>query len=160
MLGAAYGRPSSEEERRCPDPEVLCCLVRLRCLERRYKPLRRLATANYQPATQFFDNPDSPFLACRVLANPDLGPERSCAVQGGIRPDDARASGQITAATGRCWNRISREIVAGKGIPSDPFVCRFVNPEAARIIGWEARAGVGLGRSFTLTGCLARARGG
>lgn len=109
---------------------------------------------------QFFDNPNSPFFACRALVNPDLGPEGRRAHQGGIRPGDARASGQITAVTGRCRDLISQEIVAGRGIPADKLVWRFVNPGAVRIIGWEARASVGLRRSFTSAGCLARARGG
>ena len=108
---------------------------------------------------QFFDNPTSPFFAYRSLPNPDLGPERSRAFEGGIRFDDGRASGQVTAFTGRYRDFISQEIVGGRGVPADPFIFQFVNLESVRIHGLEARASLDLGRGFTWSGAFAWAKG-
>lgn len=108
---------------------------------------------------QFFDNPTSPFFAYRSLPNPDLGPERSRAFEGGIRFDDGRASGQVTAFSGRYRDFISQEIVGGRGVPADPFIFQFVNLESVRIHGLEARASLDLGRGFTWNGAFAWAKG-
>lgn len=108
---------------------------------------------------QFFDNPTSPFFAYRSLPNPDLGPERSRALEGGIRFDAGRAAGQVTAFTGRYRDFINQEIVGGRGVPADPLVFQFVNLDAVRIHGLEARASLKLGRGFTWSGAFAWARG-
>lgn len=108
---------------------------------------------------QFFDNPTSPFFAYRSLPNPDLGPERSEAIEGGIRFDDRRVSGQLTGFIGTYRDFIQQRIVRGRGVPADPFVFQFVNLDRVRIHGIEGRASANLGGGVTWTGALAWARG-
>ena len=108
---------------------------------------------------QFFDNPTSPFFAYRSLPNPDLGPERSQAIEGGIRFDDGRVSGQLTLFSGYYRDFIQQEVVRGRGVPADPLVFQFVNLDRVRIRGIEGRASARLGHGFTWNGAFAWATG-
>jgi hemoglobin/transferrin/lactoferrin receptor protein len=108
---------------------------------------------------QFFDNPTSPFFAYRSIPNPDLGPERSDAIEGGIRFDRGPVSGQLTAFAGWYDDFISQEVVGGRGTIADPVVFQFINLQSVRIHGLEGRATVALGEGFTLNGAFAWARG-
>lgn len=108
---------------------------------------------------QFFDNPTSPFFAYRSLPNPDLGPERSRALEGGIRFDDGRVSGQVTSFVGNYRDFILQEVVGGSGIPADPLIFQFINLDRVRIHGIEGRASAELGAGFRWNGAFAWARG-
>lgn len=108
---------------------------------------------------QFFENLTSPVFSYTSVPNPDLGPERSAALEGGLRFGDDRVSGQVTAFAARYRDFISQEIVRGTGSPRDPIVFQFVNLERVRIHGLEGRASVELGRGFRWNGAFAWAKG-
>ncbi len=108
---------------------------------------------------QFFDNPTSPFFAYRSLPNPDLGPERSRAFEAGMRFDDGRVSGQLTAFSGRYRDFIQQQVVGGRGVPADPLIFQFINLDRVQIHGIEGRASAKLGGGVTWNGALAFARG-
>jgi hemoglobin/transferrin/lactoferrin receptor protein len=108
---------------------------------------------------QFFQNPSSPFAAYKSIPNPDLKPETSESLEGGIRVASGPVTGMITAFTGRYRNFISQEQIGGTGSVANPLIFQFINLASAKIWGAEARFSVVPVEGFTLDGAMAWARG-
>lgn len=85
---------------------------------------------------QFFEN-----LAFGYTSrpNPNLGPERSESLEGGVRFASDAVSLDVTAFSARYKDFISREEVGGSGSPTDPVIYQFVNLDRVRVKGAEAR---------------------
>jgi hemoglobin/transferrin/lactoferrin receptor protein len=86
---------------------------------------------------QFFENLTSPFGAYRTLPNPDLRPERSESVEGGLRFNSDAVSLDVTAFSGRYKGFISQDAVSPPG--ANPTIYQFVNLDRVRVKGAEAR---------------------
>lgn len=108
---------------------------------------------------QFFENPTSPFFAYVARQNPDLKPETSESMEGGIRVVDGPVELGLTGFAGRYRNFISQERVGGRGIVADPLVLQFINLEQVNIEGVEARFAVRPLPGVTIDGAMAWATG-
>ena len=108
---------------------------------------------------QFFENPTSPFFAYRSIPNPDLKPETSRSLEGGIRLSANGVSASVTGFTGRYRNFISQQQVGGTGTIADPIIFQFVNLSRVRIRGVEGRLEGRLGAGFDGRFAIAYARG-
>jgi len=85
---------------------------------------------------QFFENLAQGYTS---RPNPDLRPERSESVEGGIRFVGEAVSLSTTAFTSRYKNFISQEVVGGGFTPANPAVFQFINLERVTVKGVEAR---------------------
>ncbi|WP_235303494.1 TonB-dependent hemoglobin/transferrin/lactoferrin family receptor [Sphingopyxis sp. MWB1] len=85
---------------------------------------------------QFFEN-----LAFGYTSrpNPDLKPERSESLEGGLRFSGDHIGLDLTAFSARYTDFISQEVVDGSFTPADPAVYQFINLDRARVKGAEAR---------------------
>lgn len=102
---------------------------------------------------QYFENLTSPFFAYKTLPNPDLKPETSRTIEGGLRLHSDAVDMSVTGYSGRYRNFIDQEITGGMGTVADPIVFQFINLARARIRGVEGKLE---GRSpLGLTGSLA-----
>ncbi|GGJ58163.1 TonB-dependent hemoglobin/transferrin/lactoferrin family receptor [Sphingopyxis bauzanensis] len=88
---------------------------------------------------QFFENLTSPFFSYRSIPNPDLGPERSESVEGGIRFASDAVSLDFTGFSARYKDFISQEQIGGAGTIANPILYQFVNLDRVRVKGAEAR---------------------
>lgn len=88
---------------------------------------------------QFFENLTSPFFSYRSIPNPDLGPERSESVEGGIRFASDAVSLDVTGFSARYKDFISQEQIGGAGTIANPILYQFVNLDRVRVKGAEAR---------------------
>lgn len=88
---------------------------------------------------QFFENLTSPFFSYRSIPNPDLGPERSESVEGGIRFASDAVSLDVTGFSARYKDFISQEQIGGAGTIAHPILYQFVNLDRVRVKGAEAR---------------------
>ena len=88
---------------------------------------------------QFFENLTSPFFSYRSIPNPDLGPERSESVEGGIRFSSDAVSLDVTGFSARYRDFISQEQIGGAGTIANPILYQFVNLDRVRVKGAEAR---------------------
>lgn len=89
---------------------------------------------------QFFENPTSPFFAYRSIPNPDLKPETSETVEGGLRFGSAAIDASVTGFWGRYRNFISQEQVGNHaGTPTDPIIFQFINLDRVKIKGIEGK---------------------
>ena len=88
---------------------------------------------------QFFENLTSPFFSYRSIPNPDLGPERSESVEGGIRFASDAVSLDVTGFSARYRDFISQEQIGGAGTIANPILYQFVNLDRVRVKGAEAR---------------------
>lgn len=85
---------------------------------------------------QFFENLAFGYTSA---PNPDLDPERSESIEGGLRFSADNISLDVTAFSARYKDFISQEVVGGSFTPTDPAVYQFVNLDRARVKGAEAR---------------------
>ncbi len=85
------------------------------------------------------------------LPNPDLKPETSQTIEGGLRYNTARWSAQVTAFSGQYKNFISQQLVGGNFTAASPALYQYVNLAEVKISGVEARAQADLGQGFALT---------
>jgi hemoglobin/transferrin/lactoferrin receptor protein len=108
---------------------------------------------------QFFENPNSPFFAYVSRQNPDLEPETSESIEGGIRVADGPVEFGLTGFAGRYRNFISQEQVGGTGTIADPIVFQFINLTRVNIEGVEARFAVKPLDGVTIDGAMAWANG-
>lgn len=89
---------------------------------------------------QFFENPTSPFFAYKSIPNPDLKPETSETLEGGLRYGSQWLDASVTGFWGKYRNFISQEQVGTHaGTPADPIVFQFVNLDKVKIKGVEAK---------------------
>ena len=85
---------------------------------------------------QFFENLAFGYTSA---PNPDLGPERSESIEGGLRFSSDHVSLDLTAFSARYKDFISQEVVSGRFTPADPAVYQFINLDRVRVHGAEAR---------------------
>lgn len=85
---------------------------------------------------QFFENPAFGY---RSEPNPNLRPETSRTIEGGVRFSSEAVSAGVTAFSGRYRNFISQEAVSGAGTVADPLVYQFINLARAKIEGIEGK---------------------
>lgn len=71
--------------------------------------------------------------------NPDLKPERSESIEGGVRLIGEGVSLDLTAFHSRYRHFISQEVVGGSFTPADPAIFQFVNLDRVTVKGAEAR---------------------
>lgn len=108
---------------------------------------------------QFFENPTSPFGAYRTLPNPDLKPETSRTVEGGLRLTTDHVAASITGFSGRFDDFISQETIRGTGTVADPLIFQFVNLTDVRIKGIEGKLDLAVGNGLTGQLAISWARG-
>ncbi|SLK13090.1 TonB-dependent hemoglobin/transferrin/lactoferrin family receptor [Novosphingobium mathurense] len=85
---------------------------------------------------QFFGNLAHGYISA---PNPDLGPERSESLEGGIRLGGQAVSLDVTAFSARYRDFISQEVVGGAFTPANPAVFQFVDLDRVNVHGAEAR---------------------
>ncbi|MFT3811601.1 MAG: TonB-dependent hemoglobin/transferrin/lactoferrin family receptor [Micropepsaceae bacterium] len=83
------------------------------------------------------------------LPNPDLKPETSESIEGGIRYVVPGFQLSLTAFYGQYEDFISQQVVSGGGTPADPFVYQYVNLGSVEISGIEGRIAGDLGAGFS-----------
>lgn len=108
---------------------------------------------------QFFENPTSPFFAYRSIPNPDLKPETSRSLEGGIRLSIPGLSAGISGFAGRYRNFISQQQVGGTGTIADPIIFQFVNLSRVKIRGIEGRLDARMRSGFEARLALSYAKG-
>lgn len=102
---------------------------------------------------QFFENPTSAQGAYRTITNPNLKPETSKTVEGGVRINSKYVSAGVTGFSGRYNNFISQEQISGVGTPANPIVFQYINLARVKIEGVEGK--LDLRSESGLTGQLA-----
>jgi hemoglobin/transferrin/lactoferrin receptor protein len=88
---------------------------------------------------QFFENPNAPFFAYRTLTNPDLKPETSRSIEGGIRYLGKHVKIDVSVFRGDYRRFISQEQVGGTGSIADPILFQFINLDRVSVDGFEVR---------------------
>lgn len=99
---------------------------------------------------QFFENPAFGY---RSEPNPDLKPETSKTIEGGVRFSTDHLFASITGFSGKYRNFISQEVVGGAGTVADPLIYQFINLARAKIEGIEGK--LEANTDWGLTGQLA-----
>jgi hemoglobin/transferrin/lactoferrin receptor protein len=95
----------------------------------------------------------------RSEPNPNLKPETSRSVEGGIRFGSGGVRVQLTGFHADYDNFISQEVVGGAFTPANPAVYQFINLDEARVNGIEGRVDAQVGRGFTANLAFAYADG-
>ncbi len=108
---------------------------------------------------QFFENLTSPFFSYRTLPNPNLRPETSESLEGGLRLSADLVSGSITAFKANYRNFISQEQVGGVGTIANPILFQYINIGRVKVDGVEAKIDLNLPSGFNLRAAMAYARG-
>lgn len=85
---------------------------------------------------QFFENLAYGYTSA---PNPDLGPEHSESIEGGLRFSSDHVSLGLTGFSARYKDFISQEVVGGGFTPTNPAIYQFINLDRVRIKGAEAR---------------------
>ncbi|WP_231848718.1 TonB-dependent hemoglobin/transferrin/lactoferrin family receptor [Sphingobium sp. SYK-6] len=86
---------------------------------------------------QFFENLAFGY---KSEPNPDLKPERSESLEGGVRFASRNVNLDLTAFSSIYHDFISQEVVGGGFTPSDPAIYQFINLSRVKVKGAEARA--------------------
>jgi len=105
---------------------------------------------------QFFQNLAFGY---RSEPNPNLKPETSRSVEGGIRFGGGGVRVQLTGFHADYDHFISQEVVGGAFTPANPAVYQFINLDEARVNGIEGRVDAQLGRGFSANLAFAYADG-
>lgn len=102
----------------------------------------------------------NPLQGYTSISNPDLKPETSQTIDGGIRWSNDRLYVELAAFAGKYDDFISREQVSGViGNPGNPGVFQFINYSEVKIRGLEAKARLRLDGGWTLIAAASGARG-
>ncbi|ATQ43515.1 TonB-dependent hemoglobin/transferrin/lactoferrin family receptor [Caulobacter mirabilis] len=101
----------------------------------------------------------NPLQGYTSISNPDLKPETSQTIDGGVRWSNGRLYVELAAFAGRYEDFISREVVSGAGTAVNPSVFQYVNYSEVKIRGVEAKARLRLDGGWTLMGAASGARG-
>lgn len=101
----------------------------------------------------------NPVTNYRSQSNPNLRPETSRTLEGGLRlhGDGWSLSGAVY--TGEYKDFIDQVQVGGNYTPANPAVFQFVNLANVKISGWELRGRAKVGAGFTLDAAAARTKG-
>jgi hemoglobin/transferrin/lactoferrin receptor protein len=105
---------------------------------------------------QFFQNLAYGY---RSEPNPNLKPETSRSVEGGVRFGGGGIRAQLTGFHADYDNFISQEVVSGSFTASDPAVYQFINIDEVRVNGIEGKIDAQLGHGFTANLAFAYADG-
>jgi hemoglobin/transferrin/lactoferrin receptor protein len=108
---------------------------------------------------QFFDNPSAFPFAYRTLRNPDLRPETSQTIEGGLRLNSKFVDASVTAFTGRYRDFISQVQVGGTGTVANPILFQYRNLSRVKVEGIEGRAEFRSGNGVTANLAIAYAKG-
>lgn len=98
------------------------------------------------------------------ISNPDLGPETSRSLEGGMRFRDIGLFGGLLSLNTIAFQSdyqdfISQQVVSGGFTPADPAVFQFVNFSDVEVWGLEARGDIVWDNGVSLTGSAAYADG-
>jgi len=115
--------------------------------------------AESKQVNQFFENPTSPFGAYRTIPNPDLKPETSRTIEGGLRLTSQHVVASVTGFSGRFDNFISQEMVSGTGTVADPILYQYINLTQVKIKGLEGKLDLSAGNGLTGQLALSWAKG-
>lgn len=91
--------------------------------------------------------------------NPDLKPETSRSIEGGIRYAGKGFSLSLTAFYGEYEDFISQQVVSGSGTTADPAVYQYVNLGSVQISGIEGKIAGDLGYGFSAVATFSYADG-
>lgn len=108
---------------------------------------------------QFFENPTSAFGAYRTIPNPDLKPETSKTIEGGIRFTSDHVVASVTGFSGRFSNFISQETIRGSGSVADPIIFQYINLAKVKIEGAEGKLDLAAGNGLTAQLAISYAKG-
>lgn len=106
----------------------------------------------------------NPVMNYASLPNPDLKPETSDTLEGGLRVRNVTAgpaviSASLTGFVGWYKNFIEQQMVGGSFTAKDPAIYKFVNVSSVRIHGVEFKADARLGGGFHLNLAAGYTRG-
>lgn len=101
----------------------------------------------------------NPAFGYRSESNPDLKPETSKTIEGGLRFRSDNWSFSATGYAGEYEDFIDQVQVSGSFTPADPAVYKFINIGSVKIAGIEGAVRGDLGRGFTVFGSAAFTRG-
>lgn len=108
---------------------------------------------------QFFENPTSAFGAYRTIPNPDLKPETSRTIEGGVRFTSDHVVASVTGFSGRFSNFISQETIRGTGSVADPIIFQYINLAKVKIEGVEGKLDLATGNGLTGQLAISYAKG-
>lgn len=103
-----------------------------------------------------FANPVSNY---RSISNPDLKPETSRTLEGGLRVSKGGLRAAFTGFTGEYDDFIEQVQVSGAFTPTNPAVYQYVNLSGVKISGAEAKASLDVGGGFTVRAAASYAKG-
>lgn len=95
----------------------------------------------------------------KSISNPDLKPETSKTIEGGVRVHQGGVRAAVTAFTGKYDDFIEQVQVGGAFTAADPAVYQYVNLSDAKISGAEAKASYDFGNGFTARAAASYAKG-
>jgi hemoglobin/transferrin/lactoferrin receptor protein len=95
----------------------------------------------------------------KSISNPDLKPETSKTIEGGIRLHQGGWRVAVTGFTGKYDDFIEQVQVSGNFTAATPAVYQYINLSGAKISGAEAKASVDLGDGFTARAAASYAKG-
>ena len=105
---------------------------------------------------QFFENLAFGY---RSDPNPNLKPETSKTIEGGIRLQTDHVAASVTGFSARYRNFISQEVVSGGFTPADPAVYQFINLTRVDIKGVEGKLELRADNGLTARLAIAYAKG-
>ena len=95
----------------------------------------------------------------KSISNPDLKPETSRTIEGGVRLHQGGWRASVTGFTGQYDDFIEQAQVRGTFTPADPAVYQYINLSGVKISGIEAKGSVELGAGFTARAAASYAKG-
>ncbi len=95
----------------------------------------------------------------KSVPNPDLKPEISETVEGGLRYAGDTVSTSFAVYSGRYRDFISQEMVGGTFAPDDPGIFQFINLDKVKLSGVEARGSFKFGNGFALNAAASTTTG-
>lgn len=95
----------------------------------------------------------------KSISNPDLKPETSRTLEGGVRLHRDRWRVALTGFTGEYDDFIEQVQVSGNFTAANPAVYQYVNLSGVKISGAEAKGSFDLGAGFTAKAAVSYARG-
>ena len=95
----------------------------------------------------------------KSISNPDLKPETSKTIEGGVRFHQGGVRVAVTAFTGKYDDFIEQVQVSGNFTAATPAVYQYINLSDAKISGAEAKASYDFGNGFTARAAASYAKG-
>ena len=106
----------------------------------------------------------NPLFGYVSIPNPDLGPETSTSIEGGVRFRNVQLAGgearlQLAAFRSDYDDFISQIVVGGSFTPADPAIYQYVNLGSVTVHGFEARGDIVWDNGFSVTTAFSYADG-